>query len=68
MGFTPINPADNFDRDTSRERWEYLKQDLKNLLTCDYIVFLPGFEQSAGALLEALVARECKIPVLDFDV
>lgn len=65
MGYEPVNPADNFNRDTNRNRWEYLKEDIKNLLNCDYINFLPGFERSAGALLEALVARECNIPVLD---
>lgn len=68
MGFVPVNPANNFERDTTRERWEYLKEDIKNLLTCDYIMFLPGFERSAGALLEALVARECNIPVLEIEV
>lgn len=68
MGFIPVNPADNFNRDTTRNRWEYLKQDLKNLLSCDYIIFLPGFERSSGALLEALVAKECNIPVLGFEV
>jgi len=64
-GFIPVNPANNFNRSKTRERWEYLKQDLINLLQCDYILFLPGFERSAGALLEALVARECNIPVLE---
>lgn len=68
LGFVPVNPANNFNRDTTRPRWEYLKEDIKNLLTCDFIIFLPGFERSAGALLEALVARECNIPVLEMEV
>lgn len=68
LGFIPINPANNFDRSTGRKRAEYLKVDLKNLLTCDYIYFLPGFETSSGAILEALVAKECGIEVLNLEV
>ena len=50
--------------DTTLPRYMYLKEDIKNLLNSDRIVFLPGFEKSAGALLEALVARECNILTL----
>lgn len=64
LGYMPVNPANNFNRAKGHSRSDYLKLDLQKLLFCDYIYFLPGFEQSAGALLEALVARECGIPVL----
>lgn len=67
-GYCPVNPANNFKGEKNHPRSKYLKLDLQNLLICDYIYFLPGFEQSAGALLEAFVARECGIPVLDIQV
>lgn len=67
-GYHPVNPAKNFRGETHHPRSKYLKLDLQNLLKCDYIYFLPGFEKSAGALLEAWVARECGIPVLEVEV
>jgi len=63
-GYVVRNPAENFDGDTTLPRYMYLKEDIKNLLSSDRIVFLAGFEKSAGALLEALVARECNILTL----
>lgn len=35
----------------------WLKADLREMLTCDAILLLPEWEQSAGALLEANVAK-----------
>ena len=51
-----INPARNFDGDTSIERHVYLTLDLKQVLEVDVIVLLPGWEKSAGARLEVKVA------------
>jgi len=65
MGFEVLNPAENFDGQQDIPRKVCLRQDLKLLLKCEYITFLKGFETSAGALLEAYVARECGIGVLD---
>ena len=64
-GYIVLNPAENFDGQKDLPRWMYLREDIKNLLSSDCIAFLPGFEKSAGALLEALVARECNIPTLE---
>jgi hypothetical protein len=63
-GHEVFNPAENFDGQQDINRHVCLRQDLKLLLKCDYVVFLEGFEASAGALLEAYVARECGIRVL----
>lgn len=63
-GHEVFNPAENFDGQQDIDRQVCLRQDLKLLLKCDKIVFLEGFESSAGALLEAYVARECGIKVL----
>lgn len=65
QGYAVANPAENFDGQQDIPRKTCLRQDLRLLLECDYITFLRGFENSAGALLEAYVARECGIEVLD---
>ena len=65
QGYIVLNPAENFDGQKDLPRHLYLKEDIKNLLSADCITFLKGFEKSAGALLEALVARECNIPTLE---
>ena len=56
-GHAVINPARNFDGDSSRPTEEYLTLDLKQVLTADVIVLLPGWENSEGAKLEVSVAR-----------
>lgn len=39
-----------------RKSWEYyLRRDLKELLTCDHIAVMPGWEHSRGASLEVYV-------------
>lgn len=40
----------------SLPRAEYLKNDIKALLECDRLVAIPGFEESAGAMLEMNIA------------
>jgi hypothetical protein len=64
-GFWVANPAEHFDGQQDIDRKVCLRTDLKALLDCDYVTFLDGFETSAGALLEAYVARECGVGVLD---
>ena len=52
-----INPARNFNGDSTRPTEEYLALDLKQVLEADVIVLLPGWENSEGAKLEVSVAR-----------
>lgn len=40
----------------SLPRAEYLKRDIKALVECDRLVAIPGFEKSAGAMLEINIA------------
>lgn len=61
LGHVVLNPAENFDGNKDLPRSVYLKHDLQMLLRADYIYFLPGWSGSAGAILEAMVARECGI-------
>lgn len=57
LGHDVINPAESIgDQNT---RWaDWLRCDIRNLLTCDAIVMLPRWEESKGARLENHIARE----------
>lgn len=54
--FTVINPAKNFDGDTSLDIATYMTRDLQQVLEADGIVLLPGWRDSEGAKLEVRVA------------
>lgn len=56
-GIECINPADNIgDPGTHWNDW--MRCDIRLLLTCKAIVMLEGWEQSKGARLENHIARE----------
>lgn len=44
---------------------DYLREDIKELLRCDGIASITGWEKSKGAKLEHLIARVLKITVVD---
>jgi len=64
-GWAVFNPAENFGGRKDLPREEYLRLDLAALAQCDAIAMLPGWEDSRGAKLEYLVAREMGCTVLD---
>lgn len=66
MGCEVINPFDNGLPDDAGWR-QHMKVDIKNLLNCDYICMLHGWEKSKGAKLEFDVATSCGIEVNYFD-
>lgn len=64
-GHEVINPAELPEPATPA--WEeYLKVALTQMLTCDLVAVIPGWELSAGACLEVEVAQRLKIPCLDY--
>jgi len=64
-GWEVINPADNFGGRTNLPRASYLRVDVSLLLQCDALALLPGWEESSGAQLEYLLARELALLVID---
>lgn len=65
-GFDVINPVENIgDKDTPWAQW--MRADLRLLITCDGIVMLPRWEQSKGASLENHIARELGMVVHTID-
>jgi hypothetical protein len=56
-GWDVVNPAENFDGDTSLSWETYLRHAVKQVSDCGAIGLLPGWEDSKGARLEALVAH-----------
>ena len=64
-GWEVVNPAENFGGQTDLPRETYLRADVALLVTCNAIAMLPGWENSQGAKLEYLLARELGMPVLD---
>ncbi len=64
-GWDAANPAENFGGRTDLPRQTYLRLDLAMLAQCDAIAPLPGWEDSRGARLEYLAAREMGCTALD---
>lgn len=63
IGHEAVNPFDNgLSVDDTWER--HLAVDIRDLLTCDAVCQLPGWEDSRGARLEAEVALVHDIPVI----
>jgi len=66
-GYLVLNPARH---GTDQETWEdYMRRSLRDLLCCDGVALLSGWEDSRGATIEHNLAQEldmpCK-PILDW--
>lgn len=59
-----INPARNFDGRQDLERKAYMAHDIKQLLDVDAIYMLPGWQNSAGARMEYMIAKELELDIL----
>ena len=64
-GWDVTNPAENFRGRTDLPRSAYLRADVALLAQCDAIALLPGWERSAGATLEAVLAAEIGLSFFD---
>ena len=62
QGHDVVNPAEiSPDPLLSWEEW--MRRDIPQLLTCEAIYLLPGWENSKGAWLEYAIANALKIPM-----
>ena len=43
----------------------FMRRDIKEMMDCDFIAVLNGWEKSKGANIEVYVARNLNIPVID---
>ena len=64
-GWEVCNPAENFGGRTDLPREQYLRADVAMLVQCEAIALLPGWEDSRGAQLEYLIARELNLAIFD---
>jgi hypothetical protein len=64
-GWEVVNPAENFGGRTDLPHETYLRADVILLAQCDAAAMLPGWEESRGAKLEYLLARELSLELLD---
>ncbi|TYT77806.1 DUF4406 domain-containing protein [Treponema phagedenis] len=65
-GYKVINPAD-FEFTEGATYDEMMRFDLMQLLGCDGVALLGGWEKSKGANIEASTALKVGIPVYDVD-
>ena len=56
LGFEIVNPAE-INSDPTAEWLDCMRADIKQLVDCDGIALLPGWEQSRGANIEQTLAR-----------
>ena len=61
-GYNVFNPMNN-NLKPDTEHWEYMKYDLRNLLSCDCVFFMKGFEKSQGCMVELQVATACNLEI-----
>lgn len=63
-GFKVVNPAD-ISRANLGQDWKfYMKMDIPQLLKCDIVYAMDGYQFSKGASLEVHIAQTLAMPVL----
>jgi hypothetical protein len=63
LGYTVENPAEN--PPVPGDRWElYMRAALRQMLTCDAVAFLPGWQASRGANVEIELAGHLGMAVI----
>jgi hypothetical protein len=64
-GHSVVNPVKNGVPDDAP--WiDHMRADIKMLMDCDGVAYLPGWENSTGAKIEMELARSLGFPVLPY--
>ncbi len=63
LGYEVVNPAE-VNPDASAKWEDCMKADIAELLKCDAVAVLPGYELSRGATLECHIARALGMAVV----
>lgn len=66
-GLEVLSPHEIDDSSTGKPWDWYMRRGLAQLVQCDRIVLLPGWENSRGARLEQKVAHELGIEAVEYD-
>jgi Asp-tRNA(Asn)/Glu-tRNA(Gln) amidotransferase A subunit family amidase len=62
-GHIVFNPAENDDGSRDKSWAFYMRLDVRSVSLADYMVILPGWENSKGAQLEIAIAERLEIPI-----
>ncbi|MDY0102803.1 MAG: DUF4406 domain-containing protein [Lentimicrobium sp.] len=59
-GMAPVNPVEVVQPETG---WnDAMRLCIKTMLTCDAVLLLPDWQESRGATLEVMIARNLEMP------
>lgn len=64
-GYHVLNPATHFNGAQDADYSHYMRASIHDLLMAEAIALLPGWEQSAGATLEATIAERLDLKFYD---
>lgn len=68
VGYAVVSPAE-VNPDLNEGTWqECMKKDIHELLACECVVVLPGWQNSEGATLEVNIARAMSMPIMQLTV
>jgi hypothetical protein len=70
LGFQVETPHERFGGRQELPRATYMRADVRDLVTLDLdaVIVLRGWRESPGARLEAAIAQEIGVPVLDYEL
>lgn len=63
LGYEIISPAEIWEFDAVGNWHDFMKEDIRAMLTCPIVLTLPGWENSKGAQLEVGIAKALGIHV-----
>lgn len=64
QGHRTINPLDNYIPEIPRDWVDYMVLDIAQLMRCEAIYMLTGWENSRGARIEHNIAREMELVII----